>query len=516
MFGRGGVFWLLGHELRITWRNWSAATKQRGGRGRIVFYVLMLLLLGFGGYWVADGISTLRPEPTPMVLGLIGVAFTFLLTLMVSQALMLITEALYQRGDLDLLLASPLPPWRILIVRMAAVALNVATFYLLLVGAVFVWLPVFGGWQWMGFAPSVLALALFATALAIVLARLLFRVIGPKATRIGAQIIASVIGAAFFLAIQSQNYVPPGERAAAYKALLEHLLPVLGNPDSPLSLPARAAIGEPVWLAVWIAVSVGFYLFAVWWFASRYLANASAIVGAGSRRRRADNRTRATRGGVMASLVRKEWRLILRDPLLLSQILLPMIYFLPMFWALTRLTKEGMNQFAIPSFASAFVLISTTLAASLAWLTVSAEDAPDLIASAPITRDQLDITKAIAAGAPVMALMLLPAAFSSSLSLFAGFWVLLGAAGAIVSSCLIAIWYQTPGSRKNFRRRTRAGFFVNLAQVFITFCWTGATWFAVFGWALISILPAIVALGLLLALHESRPAARTGKAAAKA
>src|SRR5262249_16944484 len=157
--------------------------------------------------------------------------------LMVSQALMLITEALYQRGDLDLLLASPLPPWRILIVRMAAVALNVAMFYLLLVGAVFVWLPVFGGWHWMGFAPTVFALALFAAALAIVLARLLVRSIGAKARRIGAEIIASIIGAAFFLGIQSQNYVPPGERAAAYKSLMEHLVPVLGNAASPLSLP---------------------------------------------------------------------------------------------------------------------------------------------------------------------------------------------------------------------------------------------------------------------------------------
>jgi hypothetical protein len=78
---------------------------------------------------------------------------------------------------------------------------------------------------------------------------------------------------------------------------------------------------------------------------------------------------------------------------------------------------------------------------------------------------------------------------------------------------LIAIWYQRPGSRKNFRRRTRAGFFINLAQVFITFCWTGATWFAVFGWQLISILPAIVALGILLALRESRPAAQAPKPA---
>jgi len=503
MFKRGGVLWLLGCELRLTWRNFLAAN---AGRTRIILRIVLLALLLFGGYWAARGVSGVAAGFSQTTLGVVGGIFLFLLSFMSAQALMLITEALYQRGDLDLLLASPLSPWRILIVRMAAIAINVATLYLAIAGAVFVWLPVFGGWQWMGFAPSVLALALFATALAIILARFLFGVIGAKATRIGAQIVASILGAAFFLAIQSQNYVPPGERAAAYRALLQRLIPVLGDPGSPLSIPARAAMGDGLALSIWIATSIGLYCFAVWWFARGYIDNAAAIAGGGARRR-ADLRTRATRGGVMASLVRKEWRLIVRDPLLLSQILLPIIYFVPMFFALTRLSREGLSQFSVPSLASAFVLISTTLAASLAWLTVSAEDAPDLIASAPVARDRLDTAKAVAAGAPVLALMALPAAFTSALSLLAGLWVLMGAGFAIASACLIAIWYQRPGNRKNFRRRTRAGFFVSLAQVFITVCWTGATWFAVFGWPLISILPGIMALGLLLALHESRPGA---------
>jgi ABC-2 type transport system permease protein len=505
MLKRGGVAWLLGYELRLTWRNFLA---RNAGRMRIILRIVLLALLLFGGYWAARGVSGVAAGFTQTTLGVVGGVFLFLLSFMSAQALMLITEALYQRGDIDLLLASPLSPWRILIVRMAAIAINVATLYLALAGAVFVWLPVFGGWQWMGFAPSVLALALFATALAIIMARLLFRVIGAKATRIGAQIVASILGAAFFLAMQFPNYAPPGERAAAYRALLQRLIPVLGDPASPLSIPARAAMGDGAALAIWIATSIGLYCFAVWWFARGYLDNAVAIAGSGAARRRVDLRTRTTRGGVMASLVRKEWRLIVRDPLLLSQILLPIIYFVPMFLALTRLGRQGLSQFSVPSLASAFVLISTTLAASLAWLTVSAEDAPDLIASAPVARDQLDVAKAVAAGAPVLALMALPAAFASALSLWAGLWVLIGAGFAIASACLIAIWYQRPGNRKNFRRRTRAGFFVNLAQVFITFCWTGATWFAVFGWPLISILPAIMALGLLLALHESRPSAQ--------
>jgi ABC-2 type transport system permease protein len=82
---------------------------------------------------------------------------------------------------------------------------------------------------------------------------------------------------------------------------------------------------------------------------------------------------------------------------------------------------------------------------------------------------------------------------------------MLGGAGAIISACLIAIWYQKPGTRKNFRRRTRAGFFVNMGQAFVTLSWASATGLAVAGWALASIIPVLIASGLLLAMHESRP-----------
>ncbi len=503
MFKPGSVMWLLGHELRLTWRNFLART---AGPVRIGLRILLLGLLLWGGYWVAQAISDVNPNFGPIPLTVVGAIFLLLLSFMIAQALMLITEAIYQRGDIDLLLASPLPPWRILLVRMAAIAINVATLYLALAGAVFVWLPVFGGWQWMEFAPSVLALSLFATGLALFLAQVLFRVLGPRTTRVAAQILASLIGAAFFLAMQSQNYVPPQERAEMYRNLLIHLAPVLGDETSPLSLPARAAFGRPVEFAAWIAICVSVYLVAVWWFSARFIANASAIAGLGGGKRRLDARVRETRGGVQASLVRKEWRLIVRDPLLLSQILLPILYFIPLFFVFgTRFQREGLNQYALPGFAAAFVLIATTLAASLAWITVSAEDAPDLIAAAPVSRDQIERAKATAAAGPVIVMMLAPAVIASLADVPAGFWLMLGAAGAIVSACLIAIWYQKPGTRKNFRRRTRAGFFVTVGQVFITFCWVGATGLAVAGWAIGSIIPVLIASGLLLALHESRP-----------
>jgi ABC-2 type transport system permease protein len=503
MFKPGSVLWLLGHELRLSWRNWLART---AGPARIIFRVVVVAGLLFGGYWVARAIADVKASLGPIPLTIVGGVFLLLFSFMLAQALMLITEALYQRGDIDLLLASPLPPWRILLVRMAAIAINVATLYLALAGAVFVWLPLFGGWQWMAFAPSVLALSLCSTGIALFLAQFLFRVLGPKTTRVAAQILASLIGAAFFLGVQSQNYLPYEQRARMYRTLLTRLTPVLGDANSPISIPARAAFGQPVEFAFWIGLSLGVYLIAVWWFAGRFIANASAIAGLGGGRRKADGRVRQTRGGVNGSLVRKEWRLIVRDPLLLSQILLPILYFIPLFFIFgTRFQREGLQQYALPGFASAFVLIATTLAASLAWITVSAEDAPDLIAAAPVSRDQLERAKAIAAAGPVIVLLVAPAIIASLADWQAGFWLLLGGAGAIISACLIAIWFQKPGTRKNFRRRTRAGFFVNMGQAFITLCWVGATGLAVVGWPLASIIPVLIALGLLLALHESRP-----------
>jgi len=506
MFGPGGVFWLLSHEMRLGYRQWQATGKDRWVR-RLFFYGFVLAALGFGGYWVARILSQLPPDPTPTALGITGGVFLLLLSLMLSQSLMLITESLYQRGDLDLLLSSPLPAWRVLIVRMAAIAINVGILYVVLALAVFVWLPLFGGWAWMSFAPTILLLSLFATALGLLVARILFWTIGAKNTRVAAQIVAGLIGAGFFLVMQYNNMSRDGDRSQVIQEIFVAIMPVLGNPASVLSIPARAAFGAIDAFVIWALIAIASYLAAVWWYASRFTADAAAIAGLGARKRRFDRSQRRMRGGVSVSLVRKEWRLLVRDPLLLSQILLPLLYFAPLFFVFgTRLTEDGFNRFAAAGFAGGFVLLLTTLSASLAWLTVSAEDAPDLIAAAPVSRDEIDNAKAFAAGAPPMVLLLAPVIGTGILlAPMAGVWLLIGGIAAIMSSCLIAIWHQAPGSRKDFRRRSRGSLLLNFGRAFVAFGWIVATGLAVSGWAIFSIIPAIIALGLLLAMHESRP-----------
>jgi ABC-2 type transport system permease protein len=506
MFGPGGVLFLLSHEMLLTWRNFRATGKGRNVR-RAIFYTFVTAFLGFGGYWAARILSEFQPQATPVMLGAVGAVFAILISVMLAQALMLITESLYQRGDLDLLLASPVPAWRVLIVRMSAIAINVGLFYLILAAAVLVWLPYFGGWAWLSFAPSILLLTLFSTALGLIVARLLFGLIGPKNTRVVAQILASLIGAAFFISSQIPRLLEDESRSQAMRHLFERLMAFFGDASSLASLPARAAFGVGIDAWIWLALVLALYAVAIWWYASGFAADAAAISGLGSRKRRISRNVRAMRGGVMSTLVNKEWRLLRRDPLLLSQILMQLFYLLPLFLVFgTRLGDEGFNRFSAAGFAFGFVLLVTSLAASLAWLTVSAEDAPDLIASAPVSRDRIEIAKALAAGIPAATLLVPPVLGAAIVvSPMTGFWLLLGGGAAIASTCLIAIWHQTPGNRKQFRRRTRGSLMLNFGRSFVAMGWMGATTLAVWGWPLLAIVPALISLGLLLALHESRP-----------
>jgi ABC-2 type transport system permease protein len=293
------------------------------------------------------------------------------------------------------------------------------------------------------------------------------------------------------------------------REMFERLIDFLGDPSSLLSLPARAAFGVGADILLWTLIVFALYAAAVWWYASGFAADAAAISGLGARKRRALRAARPMRSDLMSTLINKEWRLLRRDPLLLSQILLQLFYLVPLFLVFgTRLGEGEMNRIAVAGFSSAFVLLSTSLAASLAWLTVSAEDAPDLIASAPVSRDRIESAKALAAGIPA-AILLVPPVLGAAVIVapMAGVWLLVGGGAAIVSTCFIAIWHQTPGNRKEFRRRTRGSLLLNMGRSFVALGWIGATGLAVSGWPLAALIPALISSGFLLALHESRPRA---------
>ena len=81
-----------------------------------------------------------------------------------------------------------------------------------------------------------------------------------------------------------------------------------------------------------------------------------------------------------------------RDPWLLSQMMLQALYTLPVGVVLWR--NGGATGAAGVAFGPTLVVIAGQLAGSLAWIALSAEDAPDFLATAPATRGQIERGKA--------------------------------------------------------------------------------------------------------------------------
>jgi ABC-2 type transport system permease protein len=497
----GGFFFLLSHELRLAFR--TRKDKQRVAR-MLLLGVLALVLFGFG-WMIATVMAQVQPSLAPAVLVLVTAAIAFIGTLMLGHALIAATDAVYTRGDLDLLLSSPFSPWTVMTVRALAVAVQVATTYLVMISGLLVSLAIMGAWKWLSIGPALVGLALLMTGGGLVIAMLLFATIGPRATRVAAQVIGAFVGASIFLAFQAQNLAPRDERGEAMVRLLERLTAVDLPATHPLFVPARAFLGDPQALGVWTIAGVAVFALAAFWFSRRFASDAAAVLALGPKKRAAGKTARPFRGGVMASLMRKEWRLIARDPVLLSQILLQLIYMAPLLFILYRSSADGgMDPGLFGLMAGAITAISASLAAALAWITVSAEDAPDLIAAAPVERRVVERGKLIAAVTPVALLAAGAAIGLARMDVMAGAWTFAGSIAAAISAGYVGVWHQEPGARKDFRRRPRASWTAQLGQGFVAIGWAGAAGLAASGLAPLGLIPALIALGLLLALGESR------------
>src|SRR5262249_8933308 len=146
--------------------------------------------------------------------------------------------------DLDLILTSPVSPRKIFSVRIGRIAVEVALFAMLLTMPAIDVLAVLGGARWLLAYCVVAALGAVAAAFAVALIVALFRAIGAKHTRLIAQIVAAVIGAAFVIGLQIAAIFTYGSLSLAPLQsawLIAHVPDV----NSPVWWAARALLGDP-------------------------------------------------------------------------------------------------------------------------------------------------------------------------------------------------------------------------------------------------------------------------------
>ena len=487
--------WFARHELTLAWRELVAmltgGSRTRGiGLGiflGIGVIVLHLLAYGVVARWASGGVQS----DTQSLVMLTGTGLLFW-TVMLSQALEAVTRVYYGRSDLDLILSSPASSRRLFAVRTGSVALTSVAFTGVLASPLINMLALFDGQRWLAAYGVIIALGAISTAISVGITMLLFRLVGPRQTRFISQIVAAIIGAGFVIGVQAAAILYYGDLSRFSLFQSQAIIDAAPDIDSAFWLPAKAAMGDVRALLIMLAIGLGALVLAIVVSASSYgrLAISAAGLNHVASQRRPS--LRAFNPASQRQVLRlKEWRLLQRDPWLLSQTLMQILYLVPP--ALLLWMNFGSNAGAFVVVVPVLVMASGQLAGGLAWLAISGEDAHDLVVTAPVSPRTVLLAK-IEAVLTVIAVVLTPllvlmAMSSPRMALITAICATLSAGSATA----IQLWFRVVAKRSMFRRRQVASRAATLCEAFASIMWAG-TGALLAGGSWMAVAPAIIAL----------------------
>jgi ABC-2 type transport system permease protein len=422
--------------------------------------------------------------------------------LMLSQAIESVTRVFYARADLDLIVSSPVKLANVFAVRVGAIALWVVAMALLLSTPFVDILVIGGGPRWFAAYGVVIAIGLSASALAIAVTLLLFRLIGARRTRLVAQILAGIIGAGFVIALQIAAILSTGTLSRFAVLTSDTAANLAPEPESIVWWPARAALGDGEAMLLLLAVSLILLGTVMAMFSARF-ADTASRVSANAAPRQPSSRASAFRTRSRQQALRwKEFALLKRDPWLVSQTLMQLLYLLPPALMLWRNFAD--SSAALLVITPVIVMAAGQLAGGLAWLTISGEDAADLVATAPlpvsrVTRAKIEVV--LIAISVTFAPLLLALVFASPPQAVV---TTAGVAAASVSATAIQLWFRVQARRSQFRRRQTSSRLATFAEAFSSIGWaaTAALALAIPIAALVS---GLMTAGILVATWKISP-----------
>jgi ABC-2 type transport system permease protein len=481
--GPGTIAWFALHEMRLAWRDWlwllSGGHSRHWYIGALGLVIVVLLMHGLAYVALPHAADLAAPLGIRM-LAVIGGTLVLYGSLMLSQAMESVTRAFYARGDLDLVLSSPAAAGRLFAVRIGAMTASVMGMSLVLAAPVIDVLAWRGGARWLAAYGVMAAQAMAAVAISAIVTILLFAVIGARRTRLVAQIIAAIVGASFVICVQFLAILSLGTMSRAEFLSSDTVVKHIPASSSMVWLPAYAAAGDWLDLGLVMAVAAAMLAGAIRFCAPRFgtIALATVAIGAGSPRasaplggsgfRRSGFRPRSPAHALRS----KEWVLLRRDPWLMSQSLMQILYLLPPFFMLWQNFYGDSD--GVTLLVPVLIMAAGQLAGGLAWLAVSGEDAQDLIGSAPITPARVWRAKAEAVGGVIGMVFGPPVAVLAIVDPMLGLVAFLGIATAAASATLIQFWFRAQVKRSLFRRRHVSSRIATFAEAFSSITWSGA------------------------------------------
>lgn len=468
--------WFAAHEFRLQWRDLSGMLTGGSSRRATVLLAFTLIFMA-AMHWIADilirdwAASGIEPDISTLA-QLTGSGLLFA-TMSLSQAMESVTRAYYTRHDLDLILSSPASARRLFAVRTGAIAVTSMVMMALLMSPFINMLVVRDGPRWLAAYPVIAAVSIFTTALAIIITLTLFRLTGAKRTRTIAQVLAAIVGAALIVGIQIAVIFSTGSTTNIGAAMSSTFVQVAPALDSFMWIPAHAAMGDVPSLLLTVLVTVIAFGATVAVAAPSFATLAIAATGLNETRKPQKPAKRFTGGSQAHMLRRKEWQLLVRDPWLISQSLMQLLYLLPpaaLLWL-----NYGNSGGTLPIVIAIITMAAAQLAGGLAWLTISGEDAHDLVLTAPLTSRAMlkaKIEAVIIAIAVITAPFLIAIAFVNLSVALAG---IVGITLAASAAIFIQLMFRVRAKRSQFARRQTASRIATLVEALTSITWAGAT-----------------------------------------
>ncbi len=498
--------WFARHELNLVWRDWLSMMTA-GKRGKEMLLALVLTAMAAGAHWIAgtivdawaaNGVALTKPNLVLLSGG--GLLF---FTLMLSQAMESVTRAYYARSDLDLILSSPASSRRLFAIRTGAIGLSTLMLSGLIAAPFINMLILRDGWHWFAAYGVMASFAALAAALAVLSVLALFRTVGPKRTRLISQIVAAIVGAGFIIGIQAVAIVYYGSLSRFTLLQSPEVIALAPEVTSWLWLPARAAMGDIGALAGLAAGAFGLFAVVIAMSSASFGDHAVSAAGVSEvkhheTRRAAGFRAMSPRRALRA----KEWVLLKRDPWLISQTLMQILYLLPPAMMLWLYYGESSGVLVI--IITVLVMASGQLAGGLAWLAISGEDAPDLVATAPVSERAIIWAK-VEAVLSIIAIVAAP--FIVAMAFVSMHQAVAAAAGILLaagSATAIQLWFRVQAKRTLFRRRQISSRTATLGEAFASIMWAGTAGLAA-GGTWLAVIPGVLALCVVVAMKLVAP-----------
>lgn len=475
----GSIRWLFWHELRLLWFSAGSGkpgkSQRRPGLAGLALVVLVWLALHAIAFYVVSRTAGIDVRD-PRVLVAVTVLLYGSMSFMLSSALKSSVLVLFERGDLDLLLSSPLPSHSIFTVRLGTVAAGTAALYVFFLAPFAHAGALLGHVRWLAVYPVLLGTATLIACAAMLMTLGLVRLIGARRTRIVAQVIGALAGALIFilsqLFAQSSSSMETRAAAAFARAFAED--GALGA-GSPVWLPGRALLGELLPVLGIVAVATAAFVFTAGRTHRFFVHGLQQAASSSRAARRPAGGLRFSFGrSLFMTVLLKEWRLVVRDPQLISQVALQLIYLLPLFFIVFK-----RSDVQLPALAAGLTLLCSSLTASLGWIIVSAEDAPDLLRLSPAPQQTVRIAKLAAAVLPSLALVLVPLAWLTVRAPLPGLMAAGAVGAAVCAAAVIVHWCARPGLRSDYLARGKSDFLTSILEMFNSLSWGGVAWYMV-------------------------------------